>query len=199
MTGLPWLDWAMLAVSLFNALLLLWLGLTVLLNAERRVWGIWLASAGLLLGAAFFIIHTVILAILGSGISLLTSVLDTGWRLGWLPVAALPFMWYLAVLWYAGYWERRRDEGLPHNRVYRRQRYGLALLSLGGLALTGLLYAASIAVFANLSLSDLASAPAGIPRRCARRGAGLHPVQHRLPGLIHGCAPPPVQLGAPDG
>jgi signal transduction histidine kinase len=167
MTGLPWLDWAMLAVSLFNALLLLWLGLTVFLNAERRVWGIWLASAGLLLGAAFFIIHTVILAILGSGISLLTSVrdtgLDTGWRLGWLPVAALPFMWYLAVLWYAGYWERRQAEG--------RQRYGLALLSLGGLALTGLLYAAStlyaasIAAFTNPtpSMSELANAPAGVP------------------------------------
>ncbi len=169
MTGLPWLDWAMLAVSLFNALLLLWLGLTVFLNAERRVWGIWLASAGLLLGAAFFIIHTVILAILGSGISLLTSVLDTGldtgWRLGWLPVAALPFMWYLAVLWYAGYWERRQDEGPQRDRLYRRQRYGLALLSLGGLALTGLLYAASIAAFTspNPSLSDLANAPAGVP------------------------------------
>lgn len=171
MTGLPWLDWAMLAVSLFNALLLLWLGLTVFLNAERRVWGIWLASAGLLLGAAFFIIHTVILAILDSGIGLLTSVLDTGldtglgtgWRLGWLPVAALPFMWYLAVLWYAGYWERRQAEGPQRDRLYRRQRYGLALLSLGGLALIGLLYAASIAAFANPSLSNLANAPAGVP------------------------------------
>ena len=36
MTGEPLLDWAIMAVSLFNTVLLLWLGLTVLLNAERR-------------------------------------------------------------------------------------------------------------------------------------------------------------------
>ena len=49
MTGILWLDWAILAMSLFNTVLQLWLGLTVLLNAERRSWGIWLASGGLLL------------------------------------------------------------------------------------------------------------------------------------------------------
>ncbi len=36
------LDWALMAVSLFNTILPLWLGLTVLLNAERRNWSIWL-------------------------------------------------------------------------------------------------------------------------------------------------------------
>ena len=35
---------------------------TVLLNADRRDWGIWLASGGLLLGGAFFISHTAILS-----------------------------------------------------------------------------------------------------------------------------------------
>lgn len=55
MTGIFFLDWAVLAVSLFNTILLLWLGLTVLLNAEGRVWGICLAAGGLLLGAIFLL------------------------------------------------------------------------------------------------------------------------------------------------
>ena len=42
------LNWATVAVSLANTVLLLWLGFTILLNAERRTWGIWLISAGLL-------------------------------------------------------------------------------------------------------------------------------------------------------
>ena len=33
MTGSFFLDWAIMAVSLFNTILLLWLGLAVLLNA----------------------------------------------------------------------------------------------------------------------------------------------------------------------
>ena len=40
MTSTFILDWAIMAVSLFDTILLLWLGLTVLLNAERRTWGI---------------------------------------------------------------------------------------------------------------------------------------------------------------
>ncbi len=47
MSGNFSLDWLTLAVSLFNTILLLWLGLTVLLNAERRSWGIWMAGGGL--------------------------------------------------------------------------------------------------------------------------------------------------------
>ena len=40
MTGGFWLDWAIISVSLFNTILLCWLGLTVLLNADRRDWGV---------------------------------------------------------------------------------------------------------------------------------------------------------------
>ena len=36
MTGNLFLDWATMAVSLFNTILAFWLGLTVLLRAERR-------------------------------------------------------------------------------------------------------------------------------------------------------------------
>ena len=65
MTGNLALDWAVLAASLFNTILLAWLGITVLLNSDRRRWGIWLAGGGLLLGAVFFVSHT---AVLGQGL-----------------------------------------------------------------------------------------------------------------------------------
>ncbi len=39
--------WGSRAVSFFNTIALLWLGLTVLLNAERQRWGTWLAGGGL--------------------------------------------------------------------------------------------------------------------------------------------------------
>ena len=45
MTGEFFVDWATMAVSLFNTVLLLWLGLTILLNAELRTWGTWLAGS----------------------------------------------------------------------------------------------------------------------------------------------------------
>ena len=44
MSGHFYLDWAAMAVSLFNTILFLWLGAMVLLNADRRTWGIWLAG-----------------------------------------------------------------------------------------------------------------------------------------------------------
>ena len=90
MTGIFALDWAVLAISLFNTILLLWLGLTVFLNAEARGWGIWLAAGGLLLGAFFFISHSVIL---GHGIQSVTPGLNFWWQTGWIPVAALPLAW----------------------------------------------------------------------------------------------------------
>ncbi len=148
MTGIFWLDWAMLAVSLFNTLLLLWLGLTVILNAERRVWGIWLSSGGLLLGAIFFISHS---AILGSELSASTPGLNFWWRLGWIPVAALPFSWYLVMLWYAGYWDR--SPSTARSQLYYRQRIWFVLVVSSGAVLVCLLF------FANPlpSLSELIS------------------------------------------
>jgi signal transduction histidine kinase len=140
-SGLPLLDGAVLAVSFFNTFVLLWLGLTVLLNAERpdrrapnaphkaRNWGLWLAGGGLLLGAAFFISHS---AILGIGLGDAGSGLEFWWQIGWAPVIALPLIWYVLVLWYAGFWERG-DLSLR-----RRQRAGLfavLLLAAGLVAL----------------------------------------------------------------
>ncbi len=134
MTGRLFLDWAILAVSLFNTILLLWLGLTVLLNAELRTWGVWLTGGGLLIGCAFFISHT---AILGRGLSTVGRGMDFWWHVGWGPVIASPFAWYAVILWYAGFWD---DKASP---LHRRQRFWFALAALLAIGLVGLL------VFAN--------------------------------------------------
>ncbi|MFN8494610.1 MAG: hypothetical protein U0350_43820 [Caldilineaceae bacterium] len=104
MTGNFFLDWALMAVSLINVILLTWLGLTVLLNAERRNWGAgWLVGGGILMGGVFFICHT---AILGLGPDFVNYGLEWWWRAGWLPLVALPVTWYLLVLWYTGFWDQ---------------------------------------------------------------------------------------------
>ena len=79
LTGNATLNWALLTVSLFNTILLLWLGLTVLLNSDRRAWGIWLGGGGLLLGAAFFLSHT---ALLGLGLSTIGWNMIFWWSVG---------------------------------------------------------------------------------------------------------------------
>lgn len=128
MTNEFFLDWAMMTVSLFNVVLLFWLGLTVLFNAEQRTWAIWLAGGGLLLGGAFFVSHSVILAR-----GLLTQDQDFRfwWRLGLSPAVILPFAWYLLILWYTGFWKE------VDSSLRRRHRPWLVvvvlLLLLGGI------------------------------------------------------------------
>lgn len=142
-TGYPPLNWALLAVSLFNTILLLWLGLTVLLNSDRRAWGIWLGGGGLLMGAAFFLSHTVLL---GLGLPVSWSKIFW-WTLGLVPALILPAGWYVVMLWYAGYWQE------PSSDLRRRQRPWLGLtllllvLGLLGLALGILLLAVPGAQF----------------------------------------------------
>src|SRR5512139_2803735 len=101
MTGIFWADWALIAVSLFNTMLLLWMGLTVLLNANRRDWGVWLMGGGMLVATVFFISHT---AILGQELAMNFDGLNFWWRAGWFPVTVAPFAWYVAVLWFCGFW-----------------------------------------------------------------------------------------------
>jgi signal transduction histidine kinase len=160
MTGDFTLDWALLAASLFNTILLLWLGLTVILNADSRSWGIWLATAGLLLGAIFFVSHS---AILGHGVSPITPGLNFWWQIGWVPIAALPFVWYLVMLWYCGYWERGGGKGPAENKLYQRQRGWFALTLLTGLILAGyLLFFRPLPSFSQLATNNLGSSPAVI-------------------------------------
>src|SRR5512140_2828165 len=101
MTGIFLLDWAILSVSLLNTILLFWLGLTVILNAERRTWGLGLSAGALFLGGLFFLSHT---AIVGYGLNSYTRGLNFWWQAGWVPVTSLPTAWYAAMLWYSGFW-----------------------------------------------------------------------------------------------
>jgi signal transduction histidine kinase len=102
------LDWAIIAVSFFNTVILLWLGLTVLLNADRRRWGTWAAGGGFLFSGLFFIGHT---AIVGRVIGTFEPEMELWWRMSWLLVASAPYMWYLVMLAYTGVLESGRHRG----------------------------------------------------------------------------------------
>ncbi|MFN8459104.1 MAG: hypothetical protein U0401_31390 [Anaerolineae bacterium] len=164
MTGNTWLDWPILAVSLFNTILLLWLGLTVMLNTERRTWGVWLSGGGLLVGAAFFVSHS---AILGYGFSFIGPGLNFWWRTGWLPVILVPLAWYVAMLWYAGFWERAQEHlPLPRPSTLHWQRPWLFLTTGLAVVLTGLLILANpLPSFVQVVQLKLSATPeiGGIP------------------------------------
>ena len=133
MTGHFWLDWAVVAVSLANTILLIWLGTIVLLNVERRTWGGWLAAAGLLLGGVFFISHT---AILGYGFNVQSIGVNFWWVVGLSAVMVLPFLWYIIMLWYSGFWQRDIS-GAP-NRLLQRHRIWFLIACILILVLLGL-------------------------------------------------------------
>src|SRR5690606_19263976 len=108
-----YLNAAIIAVSIFNASLFSWLGLTVLLNSDRRTWGIWITSSGLLLGALFSISHSAIVTL---NIGMTWQSMTLWWIVGMVPVILLPFVWCLIILWYNGFW-------VPQDTaVYRRHR-----------------------------------------------------------------------------
>lgn len=168
MSGDLLLDWAALAVSLYNAQTLLWLGLIVLLSAERRHLGIWLAGGGLLCAAAFFLSHS---AILGFGF-LNHPAIDFWWHTGWIPVILSPYAWYVVMLWYAGFWESGpglAPAGLlppqPESRrsasaFTRRHRPWPWLLGLAALGFVGLfLFTNPLPSFRQALAYDLHASP----------------------------------------
>ncbi len=111
------LNWALIAVSLFNTILLLWLGVTVWLNAERRGIGTVVATFGFLLGSMFFISHSALL--LSDTLTFTRS--NTLWiAVGMTPVVMLPVIWYMVLLWYAGFWTDEDSE------IRQRHRWWLA-------------------------------------------------------------------------
>jgi signal transduction histidine kinase len=126
MSGQAFLDWPALALSLFDAFLLCWLGFTVLLEADRRALGVWLSADGLFLGAAFFIAHT---AILRNGWQWNSPLVNFWWRAGWWPLILSPFAWYCVILWYSGYWDDI-DSHLHHRQA---PWFGLILIATAGL------------------------------------------------------------------
>ena len=92
--------WLARTLSFFNTIALLWLGLTVLLNVERRRAGTWLTGGGLLLGGGFFVAHTILL---GREPALWPSLLDFWLVLGWWVLLLSPVLWYLVIAWYSGH------------------------------------------------------------------------------------------------
>ncbi len=147
MTDFLVLNWAVMAVSLFNTILLVWLGLAVLLNAERRSWGLWLASGEILLGGVFFLVHTIIL---GYGIHSIERSLNFWWRVGWVPVVTIPYVWYVVILWYAGFWDRF---GSKLNRRHYPWFVGTSLLAVGIILL--MIFANPVPSFVQISQLNL--------------------------------------------
>ena len=157
MTGILALDWAILSVSLFNTILVLWLGLTVLLTAQRRRFGVWLLVIGLLLGAGFFISHT---ALLVGGLEMFRPSLNFWWRVGWLSVSAAPLAWYSMILWFTGFWSPEGES------LRRRHRVWLPLLIVLMLAVLSLLVVGpGLPTFTDVARLDLSGvlAVGGLP------------------------------------
>jgi signal transduction histidine kinase len=96
---------AILAVSLVNAILLLWLGLTVLLNAEVRTAGVCLTGGAMLAGGTFFMAQA---WVAGHGLPQITVAMQLQWPLGWFIGLVLPLAWYVTVLWHGGFWASRQ-------------------------------------------------------------------------------------------
>jgi len=97
------------AVSLFNTVILLWLGLTVILTGNRRKPATIAGSAGLLLGALFFMGHTFII---GHSLDIGGRGVNTVWKVMWVVAIAAPYFWGLSIFYYsgnpaAGKWVRR--------------------------------------------------------------------------------------------
>jgi signal transduction histidine kinase len=122
--------WVMNAASLFNTILLFWLGWTVFFNAQKRNGGTWLATIGLLLGGIFFATHT---AMLDSSIEELIVSVRLWWYFFFTPIVILPYAWYLLMLWYAGFWDDFSSA------LHRHHRWGLALTTILVIALFAML------------------------------------------------------------
>jgi two-component sensor histidine kinase len=111
MSTIPLLNMALLALSLFNAMLLLWLGVTIAFNAARPRSGIYVAGATVVLAGLFFAAHALAVA---TRYRLAEIDFPPWWIGGWLTVIVLPFAWYGLCLWYAGY--------IVRNPAYSRAR-----------------------------------------------------------------------------
>ena len=120
----------LVGVSLVNAILLLWLGLTVLLNAERRVWALWLTSGALLAGSLFFLIQA---AVATREVTDVAFAMRLEWPAGWLIGLALPFAWYASMLWHGDFWDDHQG------RVHQRHRLWLVCTVVMALAVMALI------------------------------------------------------------
>lgn len=86
------------AISLFDTVTLLWLGLMVLLTGDRRKPVTIAGSAGLLLGSIFFGGHTLII----SNELLNSAGMQVVWPVMWIIAVAAPYFWGLTIYYYSG-------------------------------------------------------------------------------------------------
>ncbi len=139
-------DWALIAVSLFNTILLLWLGIIVWFNADRRSWGIALTGGGFALGSLFFISHSALL--LSETLSFTRS--NTLWvSAGMMPVVVLPFVWYIVLLWVSGDWSGSGDELRRRHRPWLWLTGAILIFGLACLLLLGIPYIPWVARLAD--------------------------------------------------
>jgi len=99
------LDWAVRAVSLFDLIIALWLGVMVLLHANERRWSTWAASVGLMLGGLFFAGQA---TIVGRPLNAFSREWGFYWYAIWLPFLIWPYLWYAVMGWYTGLARERR-------------------------------------------------------------------------------------------
>ena len=143
------LNWAIMAVSLFNTIVLLWLGFTVVLNAQRRDWGLWLVAGELVMGGIFFLSHSIIL---DHGLVVFTQNLNFWWHVGLVPVMTIPFAWYIVMLWFGGFWDGSTT------RLYRRHWIWFVSTSiLAILVIVLMIFANPIPSFAQIAQFELSS------------------------------------------
>ncbi len=135
-------NWALIAVSLFNTIIFLWLGMTLWLNADRRTLGLTVTAIGFVLVALFFISH---LALWASDNLILTRTNTLWMAVATTPLVVLPYVWYVVILWSSGFWPADPVTG-EGNSLRRRHAPWLWLtgfILVGGLvalALLGLPY-----------------------------------------------------------
>jgi signal transduction histidine kinase len=120
------LDFSIAALSILNGILLLWLGLTVVLNAQTRSWGLWLAGAGLLLGSVFFILHSTILSNFQDLFHINNMI---WWPAAWMMVIFLPLAWYVDILWYTGFWNLKETEHSKLQNARKIHKAGVIILT----------------------------------------------------------------------
>ncbi|MEK7785833.1 MAG: hypothetical protein AAB658_10515, partial [Chloroflexota bacterium] len=104
-----------------------------------------------IMASAFFVSHS---AILSNGLNNISRGADFWWHVGWVPVIALPFAWYLVVLDYTGLWKTKRQQ------VSFIVTVAVAILLVGLL-----LFANPLPSFDQVARSNLSATPevGGIP------------------------------------
>ena len=177
---------AILGVSTLSFILLGWLGLAVLLNAEHRRLGVWLIAGALFSGMAFFVLQA---AVAAHGAEYVAIALYFQWPLGWAIGGALPTAWYVTMLWYTGILDPRGARALvrhlPRLILVVLVGNGTMLLfargarypwigqgsgasvdgpTLGGAPLLAIVYTLSVVLCIGLSVEALFRPPAPSPR-----------------------------------